>query len=586
MDSVHPEGSPKSKISRGSLLLCLIYVLVIAAGLITDPFYNMGFNDDWSFSAVAGHYAQSGHVVYVGWSMPALLVQTVYGGLLTRLSGNTFVIHRLGTLFLAGFIPVLLYLTGQRLELSDRMALFGALTVGMSPLFLPHAVSFMTDPYGCFFAVAAIYAGIRSVQTRNGKEAMVWFGVGMLLAFLGGSNRQVAWLAGPAIFIVFLFARPRSPRWLLPAAGAIVGVYGLACLYVMAWLTRQPGFLFVAPMDMLAEMRSGWLHVLVAYAGFALTSLELALPVLATGFRPRRVSPWADALGLSGGALILALGFWKPLFVFPHLSNVLTQYGLFSPDALVLGDLPVVLPMWVRRLIPAVAIGLGLRLATHWVRQAWPANARRLRNVSLPEGAANSQTYSLLIPCAFILLYLLPLAPRAADAYVYDRYVLLILPFVVVLILWAWQRAGVARPGGVAYALLVLFSAYAVLITHDHSALARAQLKAVDALEARGISHDLFAAGFEYDLASQVPNHPIPSAEQLSAATEPMLWYLPMAPALKPAYFVSTSALPAMDACGFGPIPYRTWLAPTHRELLILCGDGHLLPDRVKTSKR
>src|SRR6266568_8626513 len=131
---------------------CLLYLLIIAAGLATDPFFNTGFNDDWSYSLVATRFAQTGQITYGGWSTAAIVIQTVYGGLLTRLFGGTFIVHRLGTLFMAGCIPVLVYATGRRLKLSDSMALFGALAVGLSPLFIPHAVSFMSDPYGCLFA--------------------------------------------------------------------------------------------------------------------------------------------------------------------------------------------------------------------------------------------------------------------------------------------------------------------------------------------------------------------------------------------------------------------------------------------------
>jgi hypothetical protein len=129
------------------------------AGLATNPFFEMGVNDDWAYSQLAVGLAQTGRIAYRGGETAALLVQVPYGALLTKLFGGSFVTHRLGTLFLCGFIPILVYLLGLRFALQRKMAFFGAMTVGLSPLLMPHAVSFMTDSYGCLFFW--LCAGIR-----------------------------------------------------------------------------------------------------------------------------------------------------------------------------------------------------------------------------------------------------------------------------------------------------------------------------------------------------------------------------------------------------------------------------------------
>ena len=111
----------------------LLFALVIAAGLATSPFFEMGFNDDWDYSRLALSFAKSGQIHYAGWTAVAALVQTVYGGTLSYIFGGGPTVHRLGTLFAAGFIPVLTYFTGRELGLRATFAYFAALTFGLSP---------------------------------------------------------------------------------------------------------------------------------------------------------------------------------------------------------------------------------------------------------------------------------------------------------------------------------------------------------------------------------------------------------------------------------------------------------------------
>lgn len=571
---------PVGKKARATTILhvSLLYALVIAAGLATNPFFDMGFNDDWVYSLIATRFAHTGHLTYVGAAYAAVLVQTVYGALLTKVFGGTFVVHRLGTLFIAGFIPILVYQTGRRLRLYRGMALFAALTIGLSPIFIPHAVSFMTDLYGCLFTLAAIYAGIRSVQAESGRSAIVWFVAGMVLAFVGGLNRQLVWMAGPPIFAAYCVARYKQGHRRLLAAAAITAVYVLGCWYVNTWLQRQPGVASEGLDTAVFTLMCSRIRPLFRqFGGLFLTSLVLAIPALAAGVRIGRNDARTNTVGFLGGLLVFLMGYWKAMFVFPHQPNVLTQYGLFLPDLFLPGDLPVVLPMWVCRLLPALACGLGLKLLANWVLVFRQAGGRIPRAVQPPDEARKATIVSALLPCAFALLYLLPIAVLVIlHRDLFDRYALPILPFVVIAIVAGWQRTGVEKPGLGAYALLIAFSVYGIAITHDHFALSKARLKAVEVFEARGVSRDRFLAGYEHDMWWQASEHSglTSAASPKRAPTNPDVWYLGVAPALQPLYFVSTSRLPGLYPCTFEPIIYVTWLSPRRRELVVLCGGG------------
>src|SRR4051812_9573612 len=95
-----PDDFPRN----GTLRNLSLFGLIIAAGLATRPFVDLGFNDDWDFTRLAMNFAQRHQIVYSGWSAVALLVQVVYGALLSTLFGGTYTVYRLGTLFVSGFL--------------------------------------------------------------------------------------------------------------------------------------------------------------------------------------------------------------------------------------------------------------------------------------------------------------------------------------------------------------------------------------------------------------------------------------------------------------------------------------------------
>ena len=70
----------------GLLCGCLIVLSV----LISFPFAEMGFNDDFSYVKTAYDYARTGHLIYNGWAAPMLGWQAVWGSWFIRLFGFSF----------------------------------------------------------------------------------------------------------------------------------------------------------------------------------------------------------------------------------------------------------------------------------------------------------------------------------------------------------------------------------------------------------------------------------------------------------------------------------------------------------------
>src|SRR3954468_21221392 len=145
-------------------LLCSL--ALIACVVIANPFVDSPFNDDWSYSDTALKLAQTGRIHYNGWGSPTILFQSAWAALFIRLFGFSFNLLRLISMpFSIGFV-CLTYFIGRRLGLRRSFAGFAALTVAVSPLFIPLAASFMTEPYACFFTALCIHAALAAGESN------------------------------------------------------------------------------------------------------------------------------------------------------------------------------------------------------------------------------------------------------------------------------------------------------------------------------------------------------------------------------------------------------------------------------------
>jgi hypothetical protein len=189
----------------------------------------------------------------------------------------------------------------------------------------------------------------------------------------------------------------------------------------------------------------------------------------------------------------------------------------------------------------------------------------------------------LILLGLFSTAYLLAIVPRSAQDMAYDRYLIPVMPVVLIPILWAWQRQrrGVAVGGWI---VLALFSGYAIATTHDHFASARARLRAATELRSAGVARQQITAGFEYDgwTELEISGHINDDRVRVPAlAYQPVdrekayghlafgYYFWPRTPSIDPRYFVVYSPQPGLVPAGRPPVHYRAWLPPFHRTVLM-----------------
>jgi len=196
-------------------------VAVLVAVFATNPFLDMGTNDDWSFAYGALKFAQTGRLVYCSWSRPFLGLQAVWGAAAIHVFGFSFTVLRLSLLPFAMGSAVLVYLLARRVGLNAGLALFGTLTFSLSPLYVPLAASFMTETPNLFFILLSLYGCIAALRSHRNGACALWLAIVTLAGIAGGTVRQTGFMVPLSMLPVLMICSSRiRGRFTLQATAA------------------------------------------------------------------------------------------------------------------------------------------------------------------------------------------------------------------------------------------------------------------------------------------------------------------------------------------------------------------------------
>ena len=530
---------------------------VLSCVLLAWPFANSAFNDDWSYADVSLRFAQTGRVTYNGWGGATILFQTLWGAAWIRLFGFSFDLLRLATLpFSIGFV-LLVYAIGLTSGLRRIVALFAALTVATSPLFIPFSASYMTEPYECFFTALCIYATLASAQARDGhRGGTFWLWTLAASGILGGSDRQVVW-AAPLALIPYLFWLKRADRRFRLHAAAAYTVCGLSLVIVLRMLPQH-----YAPLELPRQqiMRLMWHSsvpaVFTLFACF-LSCLLVCLPAFIhvatrTHFTGRSIYWSSAAATLFTGFLSVCLGGRYGLA--PFLGNTVSLSGILDEGQDAMGSRPSVLPLFLRFGLTLLLLFLVIACGSRFSRP-------RRHPASIPTRVF------WIFSCAYMALLL----PGALLGMTFDRYLLPIFPLIVISLLMLTPQT--EHISFAAWACLAVFAGYATATTHDYFSGLRARGLAADVLRSRGVPPDHISAGFEYDgwLQLQVAGsvRPVQYGDNLSVRPGEF-WFWQKTTALTPEYVVSSWPVGIMPIPRLATIPFSAWLPPFHRAAVVL----------------
>jgi hypothetical protein len=561
--------------NQRSAILCALLLAICT--LATYPFAEIGGNDDFAYVRSAKALADTGHLVYFGWSSAMLGWQLALGALFIKLFGTSFTAARASILLVALVTAILLQRTFVRLGLRETNASFATLTLVLSPLFIPLSFSFMSDIPGLFAIVLSLYFCLRAIESQLPSHTTAWLLAAAISSAILGTARQTGWLG---LFVIvpsafYLVRRRRLPKVLMTLVWFLCVVFTFACLY---WFSKQ---MYTTAEDTSA-MKLEPSHLFDVGLAALRVPLEIAFflsPILiafAVAFLKQRTR--TVYLSLAGALIFCAYlclrshSYWVGVVLAPAESgvgNYVTPLGILElPDV---GNRPLMLNFAVRTVITVVsyfaAFAFVVLLMT---RRRRPAEARETE----PAQLSWRQLFVLLVP--FTLAYCAFLAIRVLAGVMFDRYLLPLFMVLAVVALRFYQEKVSPRLPLTSFAVLFLFAAFGVAGTHDLFAVDRARLAAIEQLRTAGLPRTAFYGGFAYDGWTQIDSQGY--IDSGGIRTPNGIRHLPAARSkFNPCGYLIAKYYPAIRAqyvlsydnssCSapkesFAPVPYHLWLPP------------------------
>jgi hypothetical protein len=566
----------------GLLCGCLIVLAIVC----THPVAEMGFFDDFSYIKTADVYARTGHIVYNGWAAPILGWQIPWGAFFIKIFGFSFTVVRSSTLPIAVAAIWIFFDILVRFGINRRNAYFGALSLGLSPLFLPLATSFMTEINCEFVLLLCFYLCLRAVQATTNLASVAWLVVAAATNAVGGTVRQIAWL-GVLIIVP-------STAWLLRRrrgvflAGIVSWCAGLAFIFVcLRWFKSQP-YSVTEPLIPHAPLHFGIIRFVRTAIDCVLCLSLLVFPLLALWLR--KFSTFTLRVRIF--ILLFACLFETRMVTqflrngtAPWLIDNINNLGLTSGFTFTLGHRSGLLSQPVSLFIigfsvVAVALTFLIDLFRGSSNTETPAKSR-LAILAQPNPRLSWHTeFWLFLP--FAAVYSVLIISRSINERCYDRYLLGLLPLALLCLLELYDRSFAKPLPWASYLLLALFAVFSIAGTHDLYAMNRARLQAASILQNAGVPDTRFQLGLDYDGWTQLKYSPTISetaASYLMTADHPftvpnlaprcVLWTWTMTSAIDPDYFVVLSPMSCLAPSHFPPVPYHSWIPPFHRAVYI-----------------
>jgi hypothetical protein len=560
--------------TRNGLFCALIFA---ACYWLTWPIAEMGFLDDFSYAKSAQVLARTGHLTYNAFAFPMLGWQAAWGALFIRLFGFSFSILKLATFFIALLTVFLFHSVLVRFGITARNAIFGTLTLGLSPLFLPLAASFMTDVYGLFAVLLCLYCCQRAMASQGTASTIAWLGLAAASGVVGGTGRQVVWL-GALLMMPSAAWLLRNRRGVLLASFVLLSA-SLGCVLIcIKWWARQP-YSMGDTYSVSMLLKEAIHHIRPAAAkdllGLALCLIALVYPVLAAWLPQMRKLSRRTLVLIVGLALVWTEIQWllkwlPPWFVFLH---EFADTGSVNIATDVQGPLlPFKAWLALSMLIAVTAMVLVFTL------RGKPRDPVDNQGPATPSPTIWRELFWLCIPISlgyFGLLFL----DANANLNIVDRYVLIVMPFAIICLLHLYQQSIATDLPRISSAILVVYAIFAIAGTHDWFASQRARMAAIDELRAAGVPSTGIAGGFQYDAWTQLEvvghlnNRLItnpPGAYQANLETPPVakgceVAFPAITPAIRPHFAVDFARKPCMLPSKYPPVSFFAWLPPFQR---------------------
>jgi hypothetical protein len=582
--TLSPMGADKPSHSRRNALFCVL--MVTACALMTNPVANTPFSDEFSYDKTALEFARTGHILYNGWAAAMLGWLIPWGALFIKVFGFSFTVMRLSMLPIDAATVYLFHQILRRFGINSQNAIFGTLAFALSPIFMPSAVSFMTDVPGMFVIFVCLYMCQEAVASATDRAAIICLTFATVFNVAAGTVRQIAWL-GALIMVpstVWLLRKRRGMK----TTGVVLWIFTfVAVLLFLHWFNCQP---YSVPEHVIwAPIH--WMmfpHLGAQLVKTFLCLLLVLLPVTVAWLPSTRQLDRRAWLQVAGGT---ALFIWLEVLAFaagridtwlmPWLNFLMPEQSSLAPGMF---GTPVAMILWIRLAISLAVIVTALVVLEREIG--------RKQSRPIPSGIPGTSWNDVAwILGPFSVSYLLLLMPRGAFGQIQDRYLVGLVPAILVILLKLYQERVSMKLPAISLVMLTIYGAYSVAGTHDFYAESRAQVRAIRMVENSGVPRTSIQAGFPSDGWIQIQNGGHindPRIKIPAGAYNPILsstipngcrnGFTKFAPIIQPRYFIlfpwfKNPLEPPPSWCfvpaDYPPIHYTTWLPPFHETLAV-----------------
>lgn len=301
--------------------------------------------------------------------------QIVLGAFCIKLFGFSFTFVRLSMMPVAMATIVLFHAVLVRFGVNARNAVLGTLVLGLSPIFIPLAVSYMTDVPGLFVVILCLYLCQRAVAANGDRATIAWLCLAAGSNVIGGTARQIAWL-GALIMVPSTGWLPRNRRRVLLASLLLWAGSFTSALVCVRWFAHQP---YSIPEPILQGVTfhriAPWLFFFFNLLGSILCLCLLVFPILVSGLteiRSLQRSAIARVACITAvWGLVQATTKWMVPWLFYEIQSEFSNGHAGATNSL--SDLRILaLPIWVEQAISLTVVAAALIFLESLGSKIWP----------------------------------------------------------------------------------------------------------------------------------------------------------------------------------------------------------------------
>lgn len=444
-----------------ALVLLVFFAVSIWIGVLTP----VATTDDWSYTRSVEILLQNRHLEVFPVVAATAVFQILWGSLFALFFDNTLGAVRISTLVMVGLSGIALYDICRRLRVSPERSALAVAAYLFDPLSFVLSYSFMTDPHFASVTVITTALTLRSIESEQSLSTR-WLIAGSITSAAAILIRQEGVLT-PLAIAFFFFLRGDIPisrqgfRRLLE----IGFIPALTLLGYLVWLRLFNGVPYVQQ-AFAAEITDagiqGSLRLIsslsffeIMYIGFFL--LPITTASLAGGaalIRGMRCSGWIIATVWILAAFAGVVFFSHTKRRMPYISQFMGAGGLGPAD--VRGSRPALFEQPMFDVLTAICL-ISTIVAVLFIARNLSARFAELRNGAGLIGVVLVFQVAGAIPPSYHYIH---------RGYSLDRYLLPLLPLVLVLAIWSLNDINIALPVG--WAVILVFGVFAVLGTRDY----------------------------------------------------------------------------------------------------------------------